>query len=178
MIYHWYFFKNVYSKDYCEEILAIARKNVSKNYVDRYDKNTNKNVEVDVVESEVFKDKLNNFFDLVNQANEENFGFDLFLRQPRTLNINNYKAQQEYPFHKDVNRGMSDIKLTAILNLSVDSFEGGDFEVFVGNVQKIPEINETGSLLIFPSFLYHRVTPVLSGERITMSCWFNGPNWK
>ena len=91
MIHDWYFFKNVYSKDYCEKILAIARENVSKNYVDRYDKNTNKDVEVDVVQSEVFKDKLDHFFNLVNQANEESFGFDLFLRQPKTLNINNYK---------------------------------------------------------------------------------------
>ena len=177
MIHDYYYFKNVYSKDYCKEILEISKENTSKNYFDKYD-DPNKNVNVNVVELSVFKDKLNYFFDLVNQANEQSFGFDLYLRRPRTVNINTYGVRQEYPFHKDFDSGMSDIKLTAILNLSLSPFEGGDFEVFAGDVKKVSEINETGSLLIFPSFLYHRVKPVLSGERITMSCWFTGPSWK
>jgi PKHD-type hydroxylase len=177
VIHDWYFVKNAYSKEICEEILTIAKENPSKNYSDRYD-NSNKNVNVNTVELNVFGDKLNYFFNLITQINEEVFGFNLFPYNPRTLNFNYYNAQQEYPFHKDSIVGMSDIKLTAILNLSLNSFDGGEFEVFTGGVTRIEEIDKLGSLLVFPSFLYHRVKPVLSGERVTMSCWFSGPNWK
>jgi PKHD-type hydroxylase len=178
MLHNWYFFKNVYSKEECACILDTAKQNINAKYVDRYNSNDVKNLKVDLVETEIFKDKLNNFFNFTNQVNEEIFGFKLFSYKPRTININTYTEKQEYSFHTDSIVGMSDIKLTAILNLSTDSFTGGEFEVFVGNVQRIIEIDEPGSMLIFPSFLYHRVKPVLSGERITMSCWFMGPNWK
>ena len=31
-----------------------------------------------------------------------------------------------------------------------------------------------GSVVVFPSFLYHQVTPVLRGTRKSLVCWFSG----
>ena len=31
-----------------------------------------------------------------------------------------------------------------------------------------------GSVVVFPSFLYHQVTPVLRGQRKSLVCWFTG----
>jgi PKHD-type hydroxylase len=42
----------------------------------------------------------------------------------------------------------------------------------------VPELKEPGSLLVFPSYIQHRVTPVTKGERVTISRWLSGPNFK
>lgn len=180
MLHDWYYHKNVFSKTECKDILTIAQNNSSTLYSDSYDKKTGKNVEVTVVETKKFGNKLDLFFNLVTGTNEEIFGFKLFSHLPFAINLNTYSIGQEYPYHRDssLNGRMSDIKLTAILNLSMKPFTGGEFEIFTGKENKVDEINTLGSILIFPSFLCHRVRPVLSGTRISLSCWFSGPNWK
>jgi PKHD-type hydroxylase len=65
-------------------------------------------------------------------------------------------------------------------------YEGGDFEL--EEVQKAPdragqrikaltEARQRGTVLVFPSFLYHRVTPVTSGMRRSLVAWYLGPPW-
>ena len=34
-----------------------------------------------------------------------------------------------------------------------------------------------GSMCLFPSFLYHQVTPVTRGTRVSIVGWYNGPPW-
>ena len=63
------------------------------------------------------------------------------------------------------------------MNLSNEPYEGGDFFMFFGFDKLIPELHQRGSLLVFPSHLYHKVTPVNSGKRITLSTWLQGPNF-
>lgn len=68
-------------------------------------------------------------------------------------------------------------KLSGVLFLSnPESYEGGNFEMedFEMPFKKAPQ----GSIIIFPSYLTHRVTPVLSGERYTAVCWATGPAFK
>lgn len=55
-------------------------------------------------------------------------------------------------------------KLTAILQASdPDTYEGGDFEMPGEPIP--PEARKQGSVLIFPAYLIHRVTPVTKGTR-------------
>jgi PKHD-type hydroxylase len=42
----------------------------------------------------------------------------------------------------------------------------------------VKEINEKGSIVIFPSFLYHAVEPVKQGTRYSLVIWFLGKPWK
>ena len=40
------------------------------------------------------------------------------------------------------------------------------------------DFKKKGTLLIFPSYLRHRVLPVTSGVRRSLVAWFWGPKWK
>jgi PKHD-type hydroxylase len=72
-----------------------------------------------------------------------------------------------------------DIKLTAILNISTEAYEGGDFELIVTSLDSPVTIpKEKGKLIIFPSFLFHRVTPVTRGVRKSLVSWIYGPKFK
>jgi hypothetical protein len=178
MLYDYYYYKNIFDEKSINEINEIAINNKSQFHKDNGA--FFKKVNCFVVEKEKFKTKLNVFYDLCIDTNRDIFGFEIF-GLPKTINYNQYNAGHEYGFHRDSteNGYMSDTKLTAIVNLSTVPYTGGDFEMIIdGGIKKVEEINAPGSMIIFPSFLYHRVTPVTSGKRITMSAWFNGPNWK
>jgi PKHD-type hydroxylase len=54
-------------------------------------------------------------------------------------------------------------------------FEGGDLELGKpGNVAKLKQ----GHAIFFASFIRHRVTPVIRGNRKSLVMWFGGPPFK
>ena len=63
------------------------------------------------------------------------------------------------------------ISMSLILN---DDFEGGDLELFGTPKPK----QEKGSMIFFPSFLAHEVTPVTKGTRYSLVLWFLGTPWR
>ena len=50
--------------------------------------------------------------------------------------------------------------------------------VMVNNPVKCKEIISKGSLVVFPSFVWHRVCPVKRGERKSLVIWNLGLPWK
>ena len=69
-------------------------------------------------------------------------------------------------------------KLSCVMLLNDPSeYEGGDFEVMTNNQPlKIEFIK--GRLIVFPSYILHRVTPIKSGVRRTLVNWISGPHFK
>lgn len=68
-------------------------------------------------------------------------------------------------------------KLTIILQLSPpNEYEGGSLEAFGTVVTELPR--EQGSVLVFPSILPHRVTPVTAGVRRALVAWIAGPRMR
>ena len=59
-------------------------------------------------------------------------------------------------------------------------YEGGDFKFFDPVVQSPDpdKLRAKGTVLVFPSFLPHAVTPVTKGERKSLVVWADGPEWK
>jgi PKHD-type hydroxylase len=82
-----------------------------------------------------------------------------------------------YSWHNDIGTGkFSGRKLSMSVQLSgADEYEGGELE-FLDSTAPAPK--EIGSLIVFPSYLQHRVKPVTSGVRKSMVCWVSGPAFK
>jgi predicted 2-oxoglutarate/Fe(II)-dependent dioxygenase YbiX len=177
MLCEYNFYKNVFSSDERKEIIDIAEKNKSFLFLDR--PTSYKKVETFLIETPKIYDKIEKAFILAARCNQEFYGFELFTNLPFTINFNYYENGKEYPYHRDGSKlGMAnDIKLTAIVNLSQSNYTGGEFEIFLGKDERIAEIDEPGNMIIFPSFFFHRVKPVIQGKRITMSFWLEGKNW-
>ena len=74
--------------------------------------------------------------------------------------------------HMDCIAGDKQRKLTFSLILN-DDFEGGDFQLLHDETLEAKK----GKILVFPSFLPHRVTPVTNGTRYVLFGWFYGPNF-
>jgi PKHD-type hydroxylase len=87
----------------------------------------------------------------------------------------------KYDWHHDVlwtrNDGM-DRKLSLTVQLSDPSdYDGGDFEF--SEVEPLPSWSkQQGTVMVFPSYLLHRVKPVTRGVRRSLVAWFEGPTWR
>jgi PKHD-type hydroxylase len=69
-------------------------------------------------------------------------------------------------------------KLTAIIQLSDENdYDGGDFEFGITNsdgTDLVKGNRKQGTLIIFPSFLSHRVAPITKGYRYSIITWMEG----
>jgi len=103
-----------------------------------------------------------------------------------------YKKGQFYDWHSDSNAKPYDVeenlnshgkirKLSMTLSLTdPDEYEGGDLEfdfrdTDIGSQPRIcEEVRPKGSIIVFPSFIWHRVKPVTKGIRHSLVCWSLG----
>ena len=112
------------------------------------------------------------------RANREIFGYDTYWDfHLENFNYNVYGIEGEYGWHIDAVKQLppSDMKLTCLLNLSEEPYEGGQFCA----INTSDEIKfDSGEGLILNSLIAHKVTPVTKGERITLTYWAYGPSWK
>ena len=123
----------------------------------------------------------------VTAANKKYWNFNLGAHELFQFGV--YNPGQFYSWHLDQfstpykpphpNAGMTR-KLSITLQLDDDSdYEGGDFEMRepcdYDKIQRVDGIRARGSLIIFPSFVMHRVTPVTKGKRRSLVGWILGP---
>jgi|TARA_R100001086_G_scaffold220111_1_gene136975 PKHD-type hydroxylase len=121
----------------------------------------------------------------VNSANT-NSGWNFEVDQAESIQFTHYGKNQHYDWHFDCwdtpySNGRIR-KLSAIVLLSdPKSYKGGDleFQLFNRNtgevkIIKCNEIRSKGSVVVFPSFLRHRVTPVTKGFRNSLVMWITG----
>lgn len=106
-------------------------------------------------------------------------GWNFDIKYPQECQIGRYKDGGHYKWHVDAfppdEKGLQR-KLSASLLLNDPSeYEGGKLE-FEG--MDAPDLGGKGTLIVFPSFLRHRVTPVTSGVRYSAVCWAVGPAFK
>jgi len=111
------------------------------------------------------------------KANIGATGYGIDYRDFAELQFTTYAAWQEghYDWHRDDNPGGTtawDRVLSVVVLLSAPTeFEGGILELD----GYVPPALAQGSLIIFPSAVRHRVTPVTRGVRHSLVTWAYGP---
>ena len=125
----------------------------------------------------------------IHQANA-NAGWNFEWDFSESCQFTKYKLNQFYDWHcdswnkpydkpDDPNSHGKIRKLSATVSLSDETeYEGGDFEFDFrssedgsNQPQVCKEIRPKGSVVVFPSFVWHRVNPVTSGTRYSLVIW-------
>ena len=123
--------------------------------------------------------------ELVRDVNQQFYGFDLI--NPEALQVTKYDEKNQ-GFYKPHIDGVYDEvpkdgivrKLSMSLQLtSPEYYEGGRFQ-FPDDSEKFKEEDSLaqGTVIFFPSYLKHGVTPVTKGIRYSLVCWWLGPLFK
>ncbi len=95
------------------------------------------------------------------------------------LQVGQYQAGSFFDWHQDFGyREHSIRKLSIVAQLTDTSqYEGGDLEFFSGQSPQ-KAVRSRGTLVIFPSFVLHRVTPTTAGTRHSLVGWVSGPPFR
>ncbi len=111
---------------------------------------------------------------LAMQVNQERYNFDLMgFYEP--IQIAQYAQGDFFDWHSDFSTGSASTrKLSLSVQLSDPSeYEGGDLQ-FMINTKQVNAPKTLGTVIIFPSFVLHRVTPITSGVRKSLVGWVSG----
>lgn len=110
---------------------------------------------------------------------EEHFEIDLYnCEDPQFLR---YRVGDFFVAHQDGNTGMLRLdqenrRISVVILLTPsDAYTGGDLVLhdYRNKVSRRPFSKKgVGTLVAFPSETTHEVTPVTSGERLSIACWY------
>ena len=190
----WHIFPNAIDKNICKQIIDLGDDDFESGKVGDDDK------------GEVAKDRRNSdvkwlanhrwLIDLllpyIDAANES-AGWKYDVRCLGGLQLTRYEEGGFYGWHRDgfgdhlhaqqygtdPNKYVRKLSFTLLLN---NDYEGGKFQFASYDktecVISTPEMNTTGSIVIFPSVMTHRVTTVTKGTRYSLVGWFLGPPFR
>lgn len=119
------------------------------------------------------------------RANEALWHFDLE-SLPEQVQYTEYLASDKgkYDWHQDIGPALMSLRKVSItVQLSAaDDYVGGELEFFKGgqlfdaNYFRAPR--QAGCVVVFPSYMLHRITPVTSGVRKSFVIWSGGAHYK
>ena len=197
-----YIFPNAIPKKECKRLLKYCLKHsdfedagvINKGYADVSDAENDDKSRTDhemrktAVSFITDKDNMMNeiVWGFIRQANAEFFNYKLEYFQP--IQFARYRDGGHYDWHQDssphdlANEGR---KLSLTMSLTDhDKYDGGLLQFYNGDkpyedkyhdIEK--DIKSVGSVIVFDSRDWHRVTPVTKGVRYSIVCWTIGPNF-
>ncbi len=179
-----YAFEAAFSPAECDAIIALAREDdlADAGLVNNRSDHNLRRADLAWLDERAGGDWImDRIMGLVADANRTHFDFALteFGESPQ---VARYGAERQghFTWHSDIGEGAlaSRRKLTMVVQLSEPSdYTGGALELQPD--ANIRESDRTrGSAVLFPSFVLHRVTPVTSGERYSLSTWVHGPAFR
>lgn len=124
------------------------------------------------------------YYKLMQQVLEANFNlwkFDLsHIKDAIQYTEYSDEYQGGYDWHIDMGpHPLNHRKISISVQLSdPDDYEGGDLEIWSGAKQPVKAPREKGAVVMFPSYLLHRVTPVTKGVRKSLVLWVGGTNFR
>ena len=180
-IYWWH---NKFTSSQIKQLSTFIEKNNHGDEPDSFHSTSKKNIKTKKLiylskleELSFFKQAIRDIL----EVNNLHFGYDLFdtYRNLGLYQCYDSKLNNEYKWHNDISvQPLMDMKLTVIINLSTKKYTGGDFQIHLNGEQSISQINESGNMFMFKSILPHRVLPILSGERKTLTLFLEGPTFR
>ena len=116
--------------------------------------------------------------ELCKTANKNMWNFDIWGYQDSFQYTVYYGDGGHYDWHVDMGPGISNRKISCVLQLSdPEEYDGGDLQMNPGgNIMTVPK--GLGYICFFPSFMLHRVTPLNAGVRKSLVNWFCGANFR
>jgi PKHD-type hydroxylase len=177
----------IFTPEECDDIIKTAgvrfKKAQTRNSVDRISADNPSVRKTDLIWIDISKPKFNWIYEritlYVEQYNDAVWGYDV--AEPYLIQgfqLGKYSKGSFYDWHTDSFAGeLSTRRLSMTVQLTnPDEYEGGDFEMFRGNRgDSYPEeINHQGSVILFPSYIWHRVHPITKGTRFSLVGWVLG----
>jgi PKHD-type hydroxylase len=186
MVENWAYWDGAFSAEECEKIKKYAlQKPKEKGAISgtvtvpsKIDSSLRNNSVIWIDEDDAnVRFALERLTGIVNDLNSKYFNFNLYGFCEK-LQFTEYVAPGEY-YKKHIDKMYSGTirKLSAVVQLTdPNEYEGGELILDFG----VPSImrKTQGSVILFPSYVVHEVTPVTKGTRHSLVAWIAGDQFK
>lgn len=196
--HNYWFWEAALTDEWCDRAIEyIESRELNEGTVG--DKNVDQKIRKSFVcfsEEEFFLSVARNFIMSANKNAKWNFDIDAF----EPVQLSKYGESNHYSWHVDnflkpeenTEAGYHLFrkvrKLSLVINLSDENtYEGGDFlfdyrngegHENPSNIIELSNFKKRGSVIVFPSYIFHTVKPVTKGIRYSMVNWSRGWPWK
>ena len=188
--HNYYYFKKAIPIKICKKILKAGRKKIihEGRIQEKVDK-TKRDCKIAWINDTWIYDILNPFIHQANKKAGWNFDWDWNESSQFTI----YEKGHYYGWHTDqgnklIKHKSKNIdgktrKLSLTLQLTDKTkYQGGDFQFkWIDNMKKdllnvitIDDAKDIGTVIIFPSFIWHQVSPITKGKRESLVNWSVG----
>jgi PKHD-type hydroxylase len=192
--YYYCHFTKILSPEFCSKVVEHGLQQEQTEATVASNAVSKRNSSIVWLYDEWIRDEI---YPYIHKANKEaGWNFDWDDSEP--IQFTKYKKGQFYDWHRDQlpePHGYNDEvptgwrgkirKLSVTINLLDEKeYTGGDFEFDFRKKyepyqpEKCKEIAPIGSIVVFPSFVWHRITPVISGTRYSLVMWTLGRPFK
>jgi|TARA_X000001388_G_scaffold23776_1_gene16257 PKHD-type hydroxylase len=204
---HYVVFPKAFTKKFCEEVIKFGnmqRDSVAliggQTHINDLSKKEKNNLQKARYSNIAWLDDrwiYKEILPFIKKGNERGgWNFDLDISE--SIQFTKYNINQHYGWHCDSFLNPFDNpnapshygkirKLSATISLSdPSSYSGGELEFNFNepnrskkqNIRQCKEVLPQGAIVIFPSFVYHRVLPVTKGVRYSLVLWTIGHPYK
>jgi len=194
LAHNYFYFNKAIPIETCKEILKVGRKKIIKrgDTFKGMDK-TKRNCKIGWINDKWIYDIINPFIHTANKHAGWNFQWDWNETSQFTI----YEKGHYYGWHSDQdsdaikhknkNLNGKTRKLSLTLQLTDRSeYTGGDFQFKWININKknllnmvtIDDAKDIGTIIVFPSFIYHQVLPITRGKRESLVNWSVGKEFR
>ena len=125
---------------------------------------------------------------IIENINNQFYNFDINGYESFQYTVYHDYEKGRYDYHMDTIMGKNlpsdmyecrKLSITFLLNEPGVDFEGGDFQINSGQEKDAETVElKKGRIIVFPSFMIHRVAPVTKGTRKSIVVWILGPKFK
>jgi PKHD-type hydroxylase len=202
---YYYYFKKAIPERICDEIIKYGNQQREElAVIGGFTKNTNLTKEEEKILKKTRNSNVawlndqwiyNEIIPYVNQANKDS-GWNFQWDTSEMCQFTKYRLNQYYHWHcdsfhspyntpNDLKKHGRIRKLSVTVSLSdPKEYKGGELqfdfynEKRKKNIVTCKEILEKGSLVVFPSFVWHQVKPVTKGTRYSLVIWNLGSQFR
>lgn len=172
---------NLLTDDECDLLISSANQftpalinDENSNYIN----NQYRKCELSLIDTQSNAWLIDRLFPVLKDINNDCFRYNI--SGITELQIIKYDVGSFYKKHLDLYTDESGYqrKLTFIIQLSHhDEYEEGDLIIHASDIGELTT-RERGSIIVFPTYTLHEVTPIVSGTRYSMIGWCFGPEFQ
>jgi PKHD-type hydroxylase len=115
---------------------------------------------------------------VTSSINQQAYCYDLSELESLQYTVYHAGEGSRYDWHVDQGRTPRRRKLSLVLQLSAPTdYEGCELQIYASSqIDTAPRTR--GTLIAFPSYALHRVTPITAGTRKSLVMWCSGPRFR